>query len=80
MESFFRFINMYPMPLWLAMMFAPRHELTKRAAHSSGLFGLAALNYLKVIQPLSGKMWCSSALPLATSSWRTRFGNGISTC
>lgn len=46
METFFRFINIYPMPLWLAMMFAPSHRLTERAARSSSLFGFAALNYL----------------------------------
>lgn len=34
------------MPLWLAMMFAPRHPLTERAARSSTIFGLAALNYV----------------------------------
>lgn len=28
------------------MMFAPRHRLTERAARSSSLFGLAALNYV----------------------------------
>ncbi len=46
METFFRFINMYPMPLWLAMMFAPKHQLTERAARSSTVLGIAALNYV----------------------------------
>ena len=46
MELFFRFINLFPMPLWLAMMFAPDHHLTERAARSSSLFSFAALNYL----------------------------------
>ncbi len=46
METFFRFINLYPIPLWLAMMFAPKNRFTERAAHSSSLFGFAALNYL----------------------------------
>jgi hypothetical protein len=46
MESFFRFINLYPMPLWLAMMFFPRHTLTQRAARSSTVLGIAALNYV----------------------------------
>ena len=46
METFFRFINMYPMPLWLAMIFAPKHPMTERAARSSSVFGFSALNYL----------------------------------
>ena len=46
MESFFRFINLYPMPLWLAMMFFPRHALTQRAARSGTVFGIAAFNYV----------------------------------
>ena len=46
METLFRFINLYPLPLWLAMMFAPRHPYTERAARSSSIIGLAALNYL----------------------------------
>lgn len=46
METFFRFMNIIPMPLWLAMMFAPRHRFTEHAARSSSLFSLAAINYL----------------------------------
>jgi hypothetical protein len=46
METLFRIVNIYPMPLWLAMMFAPEQCLTERAARSSTLFGLAAVNYL----------------------------------
>lgn len=49
METFFRFINIYPIPLWLAMMFAPKHRFTERAARSSSLFGIAALNYLMAL-------------------------------
>ncbi len=45
-EKFFRTINLTPMPLWLAMMFAPQHPLTRRAARSSTIFGLAAVNYV----------------------------------
>lgn len=45
-EKIFRYINLYPMPLWLAMMFAPKHPLTERAARSSTIFGLAAANYI----------------------------------
>jgi hypothetical protein len=46
MEKFYRYINLYPLPLWLAMMFAPNQRLTARAAQSSTIFGLAAVNYL----------------------------------
>ena len=46
METLFRFINAYPMPVWLAMMFAPEHRFTKRAGRSSSLFSFAAFNYL----------------------------------
>ena len=46
METFYRLINLYPMPLWLAMMFAPNHPLTERASRSSTIFGLAAVNYV----------------------------------
>lgn len=46
METLFRFINIYPMPIWLGMMFAPKHRFTEKASRSSVLFGFAALNYL----------------------------------
>lgn len=46
METFFKYINTLPMPLWIGMMFAPDHTLTKRGSRSSALFGLAALNYV----------------------------------
>ena len=46
MESFFRYINLFPMPLWLAMMFAPNHPMTRRASRSTGVFAIAAINYL----------------------------------
>lgn len=49
MELFFRFINLFPMPIWLSMMLAPRHHFTERAARSSSLFGLAAINYLAAL-------------------------------
>jgi hypothetical protein len=38
LERFFQYINTLPMPLWLAMMFAPRHPLTERASRSGALF------------------------------------------
>jgi len=46
MQWFYQYLNFYPMPLWLAMMFAPRHPLTERAGRSSTIFGLAAFHYL----------------------------------
>jgi hypothetical protein len=45
-DKFFQYLNTFPLPLWLAMMFAPRHPLTDRAARSSTIFGLSALHYL----------------------------------
>lgn len=49
MNRFFQYINTLPMPLWLAMMFAPRHPLTERASRSSSIFALTALNYVVAI-------------------------------
>jgi hypothetical protein len=46
MDRFFQYINIFPMPLWLAMMFAPQHRWTKRAAQSDTIFIIAAANYL----------------------------------
>lgn len=46
MDKFFQYLNAFPMPLWLAMMFAPDHPLTERASRSSTIFGLAAAHYL----------------------------------
>ena len=46
MDKFFRYVNLFPMPLWLAMMFAPRAAITQQASRSSLVFGLAALNYV----------------------------------
>lgn len=46
MERFFRYVNLLPMPLWLAMMFAPNHPLTERASRSSTIFSVTALNYV----------------------------------
>lgn len=46
MEKFFQYLNIFPMPLWLAMMFFPDHPLTEKAGRSSTIFGLAALHYL----------------------------------
>lgn len=45
MDRFFQYINLFPMPLWLAMMFAPNARLTARASRSSSLFMVAALHY-----------------------------------
>lgn len=46
METLFKLINAFPMPVWLAMMFAPNHPITERASRSSTIFAIAALNYL----------------------------------
>ena len=46
MDTFFKYINFFPMPLWLAMMFAPNHPLTDRMARSTSLFGILAVHYL----------------------------------
>lgn len=46
METFFKYINTLPMPLWIGMMFAPNHPLTQQGSRSSALFGLASLNYV----------------------------------
>ena len=46
MDTFFKLINAFPMPLWLAMMFAPEHPLTERASRSTTVFMLAALQYV----------------------------------
>lgn len=49
MEKFYQFINTFPMPVWIGMMFAPHHPLTRRASRSSTIFMLAALNYVLAI-------------------------------
>jgi hypothetical protein len=46
MEGFFRYINSLPMPLWLAMIFAPRHPLTERASRSGPVFVVMTAHYL----------------------------------
>ena len=46
MDGFFKYLNVFPMPLWLAMMFAPKHRLTERASRSSIVFIVAAAHYL----------------------------------
>lgn len=46
MNGFFRYVNLFPMPLWLAMMFAPRARITQKASRSSVIFGLAGLHYV----------------------------------
>lgn len=49
METLFKLINLFPMPIWLAMMFAPNHALTERASRSSTIFTIAALNYVTAL-------------------------------
>jgi hypothetical protein len=46
MEKLFRLANAYPLPIWLAMIFAPRHPWTERASRSTVLLGGAAVNYI----------------------------------
>ena len=46
MDKFFTYVNSIPMPVWLAMMFAPRHHLTERLSRSSTVFGISALHYV----------------------------------
>ena len=46
MAKLFQFVNLLPMPVWLAMMFAPRAQVTQKASRSSIVFGLMALGYV----------------------------------
>jgi hypothetical protein len=46
MDKFYQYVNIFPMPLWLAMMFAPHAAPTQMASRSSVVFGLTALNYV----------------------------------
>lgn len=57
MERFFQYLNIFPMPLWLAMMFAPRHPLTERMSRPGPIFIIAGLNYI---------------VALALAAWRGR--------
>lgn len=49
MENYYRYLNLFPMPLWLAMLVAPYHPATERASRSSGVIVVAALNYLSAL-------------------------------
>lgn len=49
MDTFFKLLNAFPMPLWLLMMFAPRWVVTRRLSRSSIVFGLAACHYLAAL-------------------------------
>lgn len=46
MDKLFQLVNLLPMPVWLAMMVAPRAQVTQKASRSSVVFGLAALSYV----------------------------------
>lgn len=46
MNKLFIYINVLPLPLWFAMMFAPRHKLTERASRSSTVFVIMAAHYV----------------------------------
>ncbi len=69
MDKFFQYINLFPMPLWLAMMFAPRAAATQKASRSSVVFGLAALNYVASLglTLAAGRKSGSNELPDFTS-------------
>ncbi|MCS6843349.1 MAG: ABA4-like family protein [Caldilineales bacterium] len=49
MDKFFSYLNAFPMPLWLGMMFAPRAKLTQQVSRSSVVFGLAAFHYVAAL-------------------------------
>lgn len=49
MNTFFKYLNLLPMPVWLAMMFAPNHPLTERLSRSSTIFGIGAFHYVVAI-------------------------------
>ena len=49
MDTFFKLLNAFPMPLWLLMMFAPRATVTQRLSRSSIVFGLAACHYVAAL-------------------------------
>lgn len=48
-DKFFQLINLLPMPVWLAMMFAPNHKLTQRASRSSTIFAIMGLTYVTAL-------------------------------
>ena len=48
-DKFFQLINLLPMPVWLAMMFAPNHKFTRRASRSSAIFGIMGLTYVTAL-------------------------------
>jgi hypothetical protein len=45
-DYFFKFLNLFPLPVWLAMLLLPGHPLTERLSRSTTLFSLAGLNYV----------------------------------
>ncbi len=49
MNNFFKYLNFLPMPLWVAMMFAPNHPLTRRLGRSSAIFGWSAFHYVLAV-------------------------------
>ncbi|MEZ4767791.1 MAG: ABA4-like family protein [Caldilineales bacterium] len=46
MDKLFQLVNLLPMPVWLAMIFAPRARVTRQASRSSVVFALAGLSYV----------------------------------
>lgn len=45
MNKLFHWVNNSSVPLWIAMLFAPHHPLTRRLAGSTTVFGITAVNY-----------------------------------
>jgi len=48
-EQYYRYISALPLPLWLAMILAPRSRVTQRMARSSTIFILTGLAYLAAL-------------------------------
>jgi hypothetical protein len=45
-DYFFKYLNLFSLPVWLAMLLLPGHPLTGRLSRSTTLFSLAGLNYV----------------------------------
>ncbi|MDX1616647.1 MAG: ABA4-like family protein [Candidatus Promineifilaceae bacterium] len=45
-EQYYRYVSALPLPLWLAMILAPRSRFTQRAARSSTIFVLMGSAYV----------------------------------
>jgi hypothetical protein len=45
-DYFFKYLNLFSLPVWLAMLLLPGHPLTERLSRSTIVFSLAGLNYV----------------------------------